>query len=596
MVSEYKKFEKMTRMDKNIFHAAKKGDLKALQECSREHVTQGLTFEGNTALHIAARGGHLEVVKWLLALKLCSAGARNRDKNTPLHEAGKNGNSEVVRILLRYKKCCVYRRNQFGETALIIASEHGHIDAAKLLLEATPLFLVFWPRNDRQTCLNAAAYAGKLGVVKLILNENPSCFNIVRSMLLIEDEYGFTPLHAAVHGGHLDVVREILKTPLKWGCLSGYEKLMTKVDQQGRCAIHIAVMKGFVNIVDEFISSMPDCVEIRSTCLKSAVHFAVLYNQLDIVKRLASENEDEISAKLFSHDCDLFGNTALHLAAMNAVDPEIVEYIVSIPNVNLNTINDKGQSPLDMAEERASQNRLDCSEIISILKDGHATRSLICQSRYERLPWQYSQEIPNQGNGNEETKILDVDILVASLIATITFASIFQVPGGIDDKGLANRSSDTIFKVFLFSNFVAFFASITVVIAWVFRERLQTKLMANRSILAKLSMLSLGTSIVSTGLAFLSANILVTIPRTNKENRIPDHKEFQMIKVAEILIAYIAPSLAIMFLSVAWLIEYNFKATNKRQSELKKQLRRVLISTLPIATIILTITFIYLIY
>ncbi|GLJ28047.1 hypothetical protein SUGI_0550740 [Cryptomeria japonica] len=208
-------------MEKNIFHAAKKGDLKALQECSREHVTQGLTFEGNTALHIAARGGHLEVVKWLLTLKLCFAGARNRDKNTPLHEAGKNGNSEVVRILLRYKKCCVYRRNQFAETALIIASEHGHIDAAKLLLEATPLFLVFWPRNDRQTCLNAAAYAGKSDVVQLIL---------------------------AVHGGHQEIVSEILKPELNdW-----HKSVMKKKDKFGGGRHERSGSSDYFHMMDEF--------------------------------------------------------------------------------------------------------------------------------------------------------------------------------------------------------------------------------------------------------------------------------------------------------------------------------------------------------
>ncbi|KAH9288582.1 hypothetical protein KI387_032699, partial [Taxus chinensis] len=91
-------------------------------------------------------------------------GARNSDKNTPLHEAAKKGNQEVVRILLKHNKYVVHRHNQFGETPLIIDSEHGHVDSAKLLLllAATPLFLVFWPRENRQTCLNAAAYGGHL--------------------------------------------------------------------------------------------------------------------------------------------------------------------------------------------------------------------------------------------------------------------------------------------------------------------------------------------------------------------------------------------------------------------------------------------------
>ena len=162
------------RMRPDLFIAAKKGDLKTLQTLHRENpIGRGeVTFEGNTALHLAAREGHLEVVQWILknARGCCIAGARNYDKNTPLHEAAKKGNPEVVRILLQFKQSAVYRRNQYGETALIIASEYGHVRAARLLLAATPLFLVFWPRDDRQTCLNVAAYAGHLGNSFLVLS------------------------------------------------------------------------------------------------------------------------------------------------------------------------------------------------------------------------------------------------------------------------------------------------------------------------------------------------------------------------------------------------------------------------------------------
>ncbi|GLJ28033.1 hypothetical protein SUGI_0550540 [Cryptomeria japonica] len=77
-------------------------------------------------------------------------------------------------------KYALYRRNQFGETALIIASENGHTEAAKLLLAATPLFLVFRPRENRQTCLNAAAYVGHLGMLSHI---HLYCFSKNKSAL-----------------------------------------------------------------------------------------------------------------------------------------------------------------------------------------------------------------------------------------------------------------------------------------------------------------------------------------------------------------------------------------------------------------------------
>ena len=88
---------------------------------------------------------------------------RNADKNMALHEGAKGGNGQVINTLLAYNKCAASKRNQFGETALVIASEHGHAEAVKLLLEATPWYMILWPRNDHQTCLHLAAYEGHLG-------------------------------------------------------------------------------------------------------------------------------------------------------------------------------------------------------------------------------------------------------------------------------------------------------------------------------------------------------------------------------------------------------------------------------------------------
>ncbi|GLJ28039.1 hypothetical protein SUGI_1519400 [Cryptomeria japonica] len=491
-------------MLRDLFVATRKGDLKVLQDIygqNQRHVTRGLTFEGNSALHIATREGHLDVVKWLVSVKPCLAAARNSDKNTALHEAAKKGKPEVVKTLLKFNKYAVYRRNQFGETALIIASEHSHVEAAELLLAATPLFLVFWPREDRQTCLNTAAYAGHLDVVKLILGESRFCLNIMPFMLLIGDEKGVTPLHAAVHGGHKEIVKEILRPELNdW-----HKSLMTKKDKFGRCAIHIAAMKGHGDIIDLFMTSMPDCIEIRSTCLKTVVHFAVEYDQLSVFKKLLFENEGETNAKLVSYDYDIWGNTALHLAAMNGVDPLLVDYLLSFPGVKADLVNNKGLSPLDIALHAVSQDKPNFGNIVQRLKDHGATQSLVCHCRSESPPWKSQQTTNKTGI---ESKILDVDTLVASLIATVTFAAVFQIPGGTDkESGLASMSLETVFHVFLFSDCLAFFASMTVVIAWIFRERLQTKLVADRSALAKLSMVSFGIAIVSTCHGYLQVRL-----------------------------------------------------------------------------------------
>ncbi|KAH9304508.1 hypothetical protein KI387_008912, partial [Taxus chinensis] len=119
-----------------VFLAAKYGDIRAFQRLHARNPRdlKEVTFEGNTALHITAIEGHLEVVKWILNnVKGCRmTGARNPDKNAPLHEAAKRGNQEVLKTLLQYNRCPAAKRNQFGELALLIASEHGHVDAVRI--------------------------------------------------------------------------------------------------------------------------------------------------------------------------------------------------------------------------------------------------------------------------------------------------------------------------------------------------------------------------------------------------------------------------------------------------------------------------------
>lgn len=597
-----------------VFLAAKNGNVKGIEALQKKNprLLKERTFEGNSILHVAARAGHFDMVEWILGnVERCRlmSGARNVDGDTPLHEAARGGNAEVVRILLQCNNCPSSKRNQFGESALLLASEHGHLRAVELLLPKTPLYLILWPRNDHQTCLHVAAYAGHLEIVKAILGR-PSICNILPLICLIPDAHGSTPLHSAVHGGHLSVVSQIVRTEmssvcclnvLSWVCWRKLldRSLMTKKDNLGWCAVHVAAVKGRWDIVEEFMSTMPDCVEIRSRNLKTPLHLAVQHDQFEVVQNLLFCCRQEEAAKLVSCDRDICGNTALHLAAQNEVDPQLMEHLLSFPGININAVNDKGESALDMAVAALAASDQDkisiCSKTVFLLQDGGATRSFIANS----TPL-HSRHSP-QDNG-EGSNIMDVDTLVASLIATITFAAIFTAPTGITSdtkhrgEGDANESQEmalkTLFQVFLFSDSLAMFSSLTVVMAWLFRERLQEKLVADRSLLANLSVLSLGISIVCTGLAFLSATILVTIPRDlNKGHE--KYKQYRLLSGAEILTAFIVPSLALALLALLWVFQYYFKTTLETRAVLKRQLKQVMVYVMPPFSVVLLIIMLY---
>ncbi|GLJ28045.1 hypothetical protein SUGI_0550720 [Cryptomeria japonica] len=87
-------------------------------------------------------------------------------------------------------------------------------------------------------------------------------------------------LFNAVYGGYPEILDVVLTSPA-WK-----DELMVEEDGNGRCGIHVAAVKGRLDIVNEFMSRLPDCVEIRRSNRKSVLHFAVEYSQFDMLRNL----------------------------------------------------------------------------------------------------------------------------------------------------------------------------------------------------------------------------------------------------------------------------------------------------------------------
>lgn len=90
---------------------------------------------GNSVLHVAARSGQLEVLRFLLSQKQVSIDGKNKNGWTPLMWAAIVGNTECADLLIQ-AACDIYARDEKSMTALMWAAKHGHQDIARLLLNA----------------------------------------------------------------------------------------------------------------------------------------------------------------------------------------------------------------------------------------------------------------------------------------------------------------------------------------------------------------------------------------------------------------------------------------------------------------------------
>ena len=188
-----------SRANQRLLSAAAKGmidDVKALlagpDVDARSHINE-------TPLMFAASGGHLDVVKHLIA-KGADVNAQYDTGNTPLIVASWYGHLDVVRFLIA-GGADIHIGNNSNETALEWAACHGHLEIAKLLVDRGAVVDAINTRGG--TPLVQACENGRLDVARYLVDQGAN-------LEIRAERDGFTPLMAAACNGHVDVVEFLL--------------------------------------------------------------------------------------------------------------------------------------------------------------------------------------------------------------------------------------------------------------------------------------------------------------------------------------------------------------------------------------------------
>ncbi|XVF08384.1 hypothetical protein REPUB_Repub06bG0221900 [Reevesia pubescens] len=233
------------RGDSPLHLAARTGNLTRVREILQnsegpeaKELLAKQNLEGESPLYVAAENGQAVVVAEMLKhMDLETASITARNGYDPFHVAAKQGHVEVLKELLGTFPNSAMTTDLSCTTALHTAAAQGHIDVVNLLLE-TDSDLAKIARNNGKTVLHSAARMGHLEVVKSLLSKDPSTgFRI--------DKKGQTALHMAVKGQNEEIVLELIKPD---------PSVLRLEDNKGNSALHIAIKKGRTQIVHCLLS------------------------------------------------------------------------------------------------------------------------------------------------------------------------------------------------------------------------------------------------------------------------------------------------------------------------------------------------------
>ncbi|KAH7858881.1 hypothetical protein Vadar_028985 [Vaccinium darrowii] len=296
-------------------------------------------------------------------------------------------------------------------------------------------------------------------IIKKLLDRNVELINKA-------DAQGWTPLHYAAYCRNTDVVSELLKKDNS----IGYTRATVKHDNG--MALHIAAAKDHDDVMGEILTHCPDCWEMVNNKRKNIFHIAVDREAHNVIGYIIERGW--LQSLMNKKDVD--GDTPLHLLASSKMDKK---KIINHPRANMYAVNNQNKTPAEVAmsikEDTTSSWRSRPHSWRNIASNGeHKAKTtadfLMKREREESTEVEASNEHEEHKALNKSSKY---HMLVATLVATITFAAGFAIPGGYEitqgpNEGMAVLVGKAGFKAFILANTIAVVCSTSSALVYAF--------------------------------------------------------------------------------------------------------------------------------
>ena len=295
-----------------LFYAAKEGHLEIVKTILAAEADVNIftiEFSERTALKAAAEAGHSEIVERLLAAGAdINAPATGHYGRTALQGAARAGHSEIVERLLAAGADIDTPTKYYQRTALQGAAEAGHAKIVERLLAAGADVNVPATGPYQRTALQGAAREGHAKIVERLLAAGAD-INAPAT-----GSYGQTALQGAAREGHSEIVERLLA--------AGADINAPATGSYGQTALQGASKAGHYEIVERFLAAGADANMAANDFRETALQGAARAGHLKIVERFLAAGADP------NMPATHFGETALQGAA-RAGHSEIVKRLLA---------------------------------------------------------------------------------------------------------------------------------------------------------------------------------------------------------------------------------------------------------------------------
>ncbi|TVU27438.1 hypothetical protein EJB05_30048, partial [Eragrostis curvula] len=475
-------------MDRLLLKAATMGDATSMKhlELHTPRMLFGTTPQGNSCLHISAAHGHEQFCKEAVALDPSLLEAVNAEGETPLLTAVKYGHVSLARVLVELcrdhelRNTVMWAQDDDGCNVLHHAIRSGHRELTLELIAAepalsravnqyneSPLFIAaardFTDVCDRllkiqdsahsghcnSNALHAAVHNGNSVITRMIMEARPL---LAREENTVKE----TPAHKVALDGRTDLLRVMLE----------YDWSIGYLNTTGCGSLLIcAAFRGHIDVARELLSHCPDAPYFYvGQAGFTVLHQAVQSVHPEFVEFIIGTPQ----LRKVVNMRDRYGYTALH-RAVEMCNPRMVAALLLHPDIDVAVLNNYSNSStwaLSQSPDNSDHVKtLNWNEVSMLMLQANPKDAGYIHNIYMVVKDEVTKASRKDAKTLTQTYTSNTS-LVAILIATITFAAAFTLPGGYSSdagsEGLPIMAGKSVFQAFLISDTLAMCSSLSV--------------------------------------------------------------------------------------------------------------------------------------